>query len=105
MTKEDLLNDNVDLINKAGSLLAARQPARAFALAVDSVSATQKNAIATTQGITRLDIYLDRRPILSVDVQAGQATFSVTKPTAAPLTLEVQGFDGKGLVARYRTSI
>ena len=105
VTKQDLLNDNVDLINKAGSLLAARQPARCCALTVNPVSPTQNNAVATTRGITRLDIYLDGRPILSIDVQAGQATFSVTKPSAIPMVLEVQGFDGSELVARYRVSV
>jgi hypothetical protein len=105
MTKEDLLKDNVDLINKAGTLLSARQPGCAFALTVDPVSPSQKNAAATTQGITRLDVYLDGRPILSVDVNAGQATFNVTKPTAAAMILEVQGFNATELVARYRTSI
>jgi hypothetical protein len=105
MTKEDLLNDNIDLINKAGSLLAARQPARSFSLEMSPVSPTQINAMTITQGITRLDVYLDDRPIQSVDVQDRQTTFSVTKLTALPQTLEVQGYDGMVLVARYRTSI
>ncbi len=72
MTKEDLLNDNVDLIRRAGSLLAARQPARAFELAVSPVSATQVSATATSRRITRLDVFLDGCPILSVDVQGGR---------------------------------
>ena len=105
MTRDDLLNDNVELINRAGSMLAARQPARAFTLAVQSVSPTQTNAVADTQGISRLDIYLDDRPIQSIDVQGGQATFSITKPTPNSLTLEIRGFDSTQLVARHRTSI
>lgn len=105
MTKEDLLNDNVDLINKAGSMLAALQPAKAFALTMQSVSPTQINAVADTQGISRLDVYLDDRPIQSIDVQAGQTPFSITKPAPTLMTLEIRGFDGMQLVARYRTSI
>jgi len=105
MTKDDLLSDNVDLINKAGSMLAALQPARAFTPTLQSVSPTQTNAVVAAQGISRLDIYLDDRPIQSIDVLEGQATFSVTKPTPASMTLEIQGFDGARLVARYRTSV
>ncbi|MGH9938949.1 MAG: S41 family peptidase [Blastocatellia bacterium] len=105
MTKDDLLNDNVDLINKAGSMLAALQPTRAFTLTAQPVSPTQTNAVVDTQGISRLDIYLDDRPVQSIDVLGGQATFSITKPTPASLTLEIRGFDGAQLVARYRTSI
>lgn len=105
MTRDDLLNDNVDLINKAGSMLAALQPARAFASTLQSVSPTQINAVVDTQGISRLDIYLDDRPIQSINVSGGQATFSITKPTPASRTLEIRGFDGAQLVARYRTSV
>jgi len=105
MTRKDLLNGNVDLIARAGSLLAAEQPARTLALTVDTTSPTEIEAVATARRIDRLDAYLDGRPIRSVDVQAGQATFSVTKPKTVPMTLEVQGFDGTGLVARFRTSI
>lgn len=105
MTKRDLLNDNVDLINKAGSLLAARQPSVAFDLAIEANSPLQKNAVATTRGITRLDIYLDGRPIASLDVHAEKTAFSIPKPTAASMTLEIQGFEEMKFVARYRTEI
>ena len=102
MTKEDLLNDNVDLINRAGSILAALQPVRVFELITQAISATQLNAFAETQGISRLDMYLDDRPIQSIDVEASQTTFSITKPAPTQMTLEVRGFDGNQLVARYR---
>ncbi|MDD1017331.1 S41 family peptidase [Pseudomonas rubra] len=105
MTKNDLLSDNVDLINKAGSLLAARQPAKAFTISVSSISPAQWSAIVTTQEVTRLDVYLDGRPIQSVDVQNGQASLTVTKLSPVTNTLEVQGFDEAKLVVRYRTNI
>lgn len=105
MTKADLLNDNVDLINKAGSLLAARQPAHAFAITLQPVSTTQINADANTQRISRLDVYLDDRPVQSIDVQPGQTNFSVTKPLPAQMTLEIRGFEGSQLVARYRARV
>ena len=105
MTKNDLLNDNADLINKAGSMLAALQPARAFELATQSVSPTQLTAVAATRGISRLDVYLDDRPIQSIDVQPGQTSFSITKPAPTWMILEIRGFEGMELVARYITVI
>jgi C-terminal processing protease CtpA/Prc len=114
MTKNDLLNDNVDLINKAGSMLAAKQPARAFTLTLQSLPPRTTNivennrvqGIVNTKGMTRLDIYLNDRPLQSIDVQEGQTIFILnTKPSPLMQTLEIRGFDGSELVARYRTNI
>jgi C-terminal processing protease CtpA/Prc len=114
MTKNDLLNDNVDLINRAAELLAARQPARAFTLTlqylppqtINNVENNQVQAIVNTKGISRLDIYLNDRPMQTMDVQEGQTIFLLsTKPSPHMQSLEVRGFDGRELVARYRTSI
>lgn len=104
MTRNDLLEQNVDLINKAGELLAAL-PVRALTVSVQPTSPTQAAVVANTQGISRLDVYLADRPIQSSDVQEGQATFAITKPDAAGIDLEIRGFDAGQLVARYRTSI
>lgn len=105
MTKEDVLNNNVDLLNKAGTMLAAIVPVRGLSVEVQSTSPTQVIIVADTKGIDRLDIYLEDRPIETLDVQGGQCTFPVTKPNSAQLNLEIQGFDEGKLVARYRTSI
>ena len=105
MTKNDLLNDNVDLTNKAGSMLAALQPAKAFQLTTVTISPTQINAVADTQGIARLDVYLDERPIQSLDVQPGQTSFSITKPAPTWMMLEVRGFQEMELVSRYLTVV
>ena len=105
MTREDILNSNVDLINKAGSMLAAITPVRGLKVNVNMSSPTQAVVVADTQEITRLDVYLADRPIKSLDVQGGQTTFHVAKTNAAQVTLEIRGFDGTQLVARYRTSI
>jgi hypothetical protein len=52
--------------------------------------------------MTRLDVYLADRPIQSIDLQGGRGSFSVVKPDPAARNLEIQGFDGDRLVARYR---
>lgn len=105
MTREDILNSNIDLINKAGSMLAAVTPVRGLKVKVQTASPTQVVIVADTQEITRLDVYLEERPIKSLDIQGGQATFTVAKTNSAQLNLEIRGFDGTKLVARYRTTI
>jgi hypothetical protein len=105
MTLDDVLKGNVDLINKAGSMLADVAPVRGLTVRVQTTSPTQVIVVADTQEITRLDVYLENRPIQSLDVQGGQATFPVSKNNSAQLNLEIQGFDEGELVARYRTTI
>jgi hypothetical protein len=55
--------------------------------------------------MTRLDIYLNERPIQSIDLQAGSAEFTIARTNTEPLNLEIRGFDGTLLVARYRHTI
>jgi hypothetical protein len=105
VTRDDILKGNVDLINKAGSMLAAITPVRGLSVKLQRPSPTQVVIIADTQEITRLDVYLENRPIQSVDVHGGQCTLTVAKNNAAPSNLEIRGFDESKLVARYRTSI
>jgi hypothetical protein len=105
ITLEDILKGNVDLINKAGSMLAAITPVRGLKVKVQEASSTQVIIVADTQEITRLDIYLADRPIQSLDVEGGQATFTIPKINSAQANLEIRGFDDAKLVARYRMSI
>jgi hypothetical protein len=100
LTRNDLLSDNVDLINKAGAMLATL-PVRSLTVNVESASPTEAKILAKAEGITRLDFYLDNRPIQSSDIRDGQVTCVVTKPGAAEALLELQGFDGTEFVARY----
>jgi len=46
----------------------------------------------TTAGLTRIDIYLDGRPIGSVDVEDGEIAIPVD---ASADTLELVGYDGE----------
>lgn len=104
VTKNDLLNSNADMIKTATALLKER-PVRALSVTVDPVSGTQSNVTATVSGITRLDIYVDERPMHTVDVNGPQAAFTITKAEAGPMIAELRGFDGDELVARYRTEV
>ena len=105
MTREDVLNDNVDLINKAATMLAAVVPVRSLTVNAQATSPTQVSVVADTQGMTRLDVYLDERPIKTVNVQGGQSAFTIARANAVQMNLEIRGFDGTQLVARYRTDI
>jgi hypothetical protein len=105
MTRNDVINSNVDLINKAGSLLGGIVPVRSLTVNVQVASPTQVSVTADTQGMTRLDVYLEERPIESIDIQGGQSTFTISKTDPAQTNLEIRGFDGTELVARYRENI
>jgi hypothetical protein len=104
MTKNDLVNNNADLINKAGSMLAAL-PVRALNVDVQATSSTEATVVIDAQGMTRLDAYLDDRPFDSKDVNGAQTTFTFTKAEAAEPNLEIRGFDGAELVARFRVGV
>ena len=104
MTRVDLLNTNVDLIARAGALLAAR-PVRALTVTVANGTPPQVSVVATTTGMTRLDAYVNDRPVTTVDVVNGQSAFAVNKPAAGTGVLEVRGFAGDELVARFRTDL
>lgn len=105
LTRDFLLNSNVDLINKAGSMLAGVCPLRVLIVTVNAITSEQSKVITDTQGITRLDVYLGERPIESIDIQCQQTTFTITKQSADRSDLLILGFDGTELVARYRTTV
>jgi hypothetical protein len=95
LTRNDLLNGNEDMINKAASLL---RPRPVYAL---SVTAQGPNITATVDRIDRLDVYLNDRPVTTLDVQANQATFTVNGNGV----VEIRGFEADKLVARYRMQV
>ncbi len=96
MTRNDLLEQNVDLINRAGELLAD-MPVRG--LDIDSVETSGGDLLVTvtTQNLDRLDIYSDQRPEGSLDVTDGSTEFSL--PAGSTRVLELRGFDDRQLVA------
>ena len=97
MTRDDLLNGNVDLLAKAGALLAAGTPRR-----FDAGLALQGQTLIvslTTEGIRSLDLYVDDRPVLAgVALTDGDSDHQIPKPRSGA-RLRLEGFDGKKLVA------
>jgi Peptidase family S41 len=101
LTLDDLLDDNRDLLDEAGKILAAR-PLRSLAVqAARTSDGSSASVKVTTNGISRLDAYVDGRPRQTLDLLEGQATFEVPiHPEGS--TLELKGFDQDSLVAARR---
>ena len=105
MTRNDLLNDNEDLIARAGGILASVQPVRALSVEVDRATDREVSVSTTTENIPRLDAYVDRRPRLTLDLEDGQTTFDLQLDSPGSHTLELRGFEGKELVAARRIEV
>jgi hypothetical protein len=102
MTKNDLLNGNEDLINRAAEWLAAMPARRLVATARPTRSGIEIET--QTAGLTRLDVYLDGRPVESLDVEDGAHTFQVDVPARAT-TLELAGYEGGRRVAARKLAM
>jgi hypothetical protein len=103
MTRHDVLNGNMDLINAAARLLSELPP-RALHVNVHSQAQGSLGLRVDTQGIDRLDIYLDGRPQTSRDVSDGTVEISLETIPGANV-LELQGFQGGTLVAARQVSL
>lgn len=96
VTRADLLQGNVDLLAKAGSLLAA-MPVRRLGVAVAGTTVS-----LDTVNLDRVDIYVDGRPATSLDVTDGAHTATLG---ATGTEVRVEGFaDGQLVAARKVTS-
>lgn len=101
MTKADLLDGNVDLLNKAGALLAAL-PVRRIDLKT-SISGTTLTVAIDAQSIDRVDLYLDERPISSEDL-TGPLSIDILEVSPGAL-LRADGYAGGALVASRRVTV
>ena len=101
MTRRDVLNENVDLINRAGEILAA-MPVYAVTAEVRT-EGNQKRVDVTSKNVTRLDAFLNSRPYRSLDVQDGVSPIDL--PLLPAGTLELRGFRGDKLVASTRVRL
>ena len=103
MTKQDVLNDNIDLINHASSILA-KLPI--YKISVE-INPNEENLIVKTftENVTRLDVFIDDRPQLSVDVVDNIAQFTLKKPQQNQSIIKIEGYKEKNLVAVHRVMI
>ena len=103
MTRNDLLLANVDLINEAGKKLA-QLPVRRISPQVARTAGKVQVTVDTTK-IDRLDVLLDGRPQLSLDVTDSTSNFELVGLAASAKTLELRGFDAGQLVASRRLDL
>jgi C-terminal processing protease CtpA/Prc len=102
MTKNDVLNGNVDLINHAAELLAARAVSRlTLSLGPAVAGSNARTMNANMDNIDRLDVFVDGRPRLTLDVTDGTAKFDVPLPKS-PFLIEAQGYNSDAIVAASR---
>ena len=101
MTRTDVLEGNVDLLEKAGSLLGAMPRARLDATAVRQAGTVRISL--TTAGIDRLDLAVDGRPQRSDDIADGSRTIDLPTPLAHGM-VSLKGFSRGSLAAASRIS-
>ncbi|MET8869807.1 S41 family peptidase [Nonomuraea sp. NPDC004580] len=92
MTRRDVMEDNPDLLARAGELLAAR-PVRRL-----DVRRTADGLALDTRLVDRADVYLDGRPSVSADL-TGETTTLQVPGVASAHVIRVEGFAGGDLVA------
>jgi hypothetical protein len=103
MTRSDVLDGNVDLLDHAGQLLAT-QPVRK--LAVDAVAGADGSLELDLEvaNLDRADVFVDGRPRASVDITG--PTASVTVPGAAgAVSARIEGYASGVLVAARTLSV
>jgi len=97
MTSRDLLEENVDLIKKASEILAD-MPVRQL----DAVLSEQAGSLEvelTSIGISRVDMYVDGRPVLSQNVTDGTTKLRIDTPNTNAQLLEIVGLKTNEVVA------
>jgi len=102
VTKNDLLNGNADLIAKAGTILKGMAVRRLSASA--TVDGSDLTLNATTAGLSRLDIYIDGRPLETVDINDGNHSIDVTLPGGA-LAMRLAGYNNNELAAARKIDL
>jgi C-terminal processing protease CtpA/Prc len=100
LTRRDVLNENVDLINRAGEMLAA-MPSQTVAAKLRTAVAARKVDVMT-QNVDRIDLFINSRPFRSVDVTDGTLAVDLPPSSGSSDILELRGFRSDQLVASTR---
>jgi hypothetical protein len=103
MTRRDLLESNVDLLERAGQLLAAL-PVRKLDVAVHPAAGGALRIDLAVAGVNRADIYVDHRPRGSVNTAGTSASVTIENVPGARLVC-VEGFSDTELVAKRNVDV
>jgi Peptidase family S41 len=96
LTRDDVLNGNADLLDRAGELLAA-QPARKLDVTAELSGTTLTLGLATS-GLDRADVFVADRPRASADLTDTATTVTVEGVQPSQQVL-VQAYSGGQLAA------
>ncbi|HEX2282701.1 MAG TPA: hypothetical protein VHG52_13165, partial [Thermomicrobiales bacterium] len=106
LTRTDIVSRNEDLLNRAGELLAnlvaegrKRKLNDTATLAGDDLSISLE-----TEGVDRVDVYVDGRPRASVDLSAPNEVVTAPGGTGAR-RIRLEGFEDQKLVANRVISL
>ncbi|MFI4986194.1 MAG: S41 family peptidase [Alphaproteobacteria bacterium] len=103
MTRGDLLQRNRDLLRHAARILAKKP---AYVLNAKVIERSREAIVAVaSEGIERLDVFLDGRPVSSEAVRPHGGAARIVVPARAGGVLELRGFRRKGLVVRRKMKI
>lgn len=100
MTRDDLFENNKDLIEAAAALLRT-STVRTLTGEVSTQSGNLSVKVAT-KNLDRVDVFGDRRPVLSIDVKDG--TTSIPLPSL-PRELRLEGYSEQTLFAIRRIPV
>ncbi|RXZ45990.1 S41 family peptidase [Agromyces binzhouensis] len=99
LTRRDVMEDNVDLMEAAGRLLAGGT-VRVLGAAVGAPANGRVTLTLQTESIDSVDVYLDGRPVGTAVTPDGTTDLDVSVAGATPdSVLRLEGFDGDDLVA------
>jgi len=105
MTRRDLTESNADLLDRAGDVLAA-QPVRMLEVGGEVNAGGELELDLRTQGIDRVDVYVDDRPWLTENLANATEQPPLVVPGAlGGVELRVEGFEGNELVAVRKGSL
>ena len=100
MTKDDVLKDNVDLINHAASILSTLP---VYKISANVTKSDGEITIdASTENISRLDVYFGDRPQKSMNVSNNSAKCALELPEPGAQFIELRGFKDNKLVATQK---
>ena len=116
MTRRDILQDNCDLMATAARLIRQRP---SFTLSVTPVSRKGTRGIVVSaasklpsskagKGISRVDVYVNNRPVRSIDARGGAVSsthVTIRKAGNKPATAEVGAWDHAGRLVAFRRTV
>jgi len=103
ITRSDLLNGSIDLINRAGEMLATMDTQTVTAK-VQSAAAPVKVDV-TTKNVNRLDLYINARPQRTFDMADGTTSIELPSVAGGSTAIELRGFRNDQLVASTRVRL